>query len=298
MDVVNIAAYKFVDLPEILAWRAPLREHCVAAGLKGTILLAPEGINLFLAGSAAGVDGFLGYLRGDALFRGAFSDLEAKRSLSERQPFRRMLVRIKKEIITMRRPTLRPAGQRAPAVDASTLKRWLDQGRDDAGRPIVLLDTRNRFEVDLGTFENAITLELAHFGEFPEVLGRREASAPFLSDARVVTFCTGGIRCEKAALYLQEEGVADVVQLDGGILKYFEQVGGAHWRGECFVFDDRVALDANLAQTATRQCYACRSVLSAADQSDARYIPGKSCPHCMARSTASDGSDQACSRRI
>ena len=293
MSIVNISAYRFVALPSAAAWRAPLKERCDALGLKGTILLSPEGINLFLAGTRKGIDAILDTLRHDALFAGCFAGLEAKESLSDDQPFSRMLVKLKREIITMRRPTIRPEAGRAPAVNAPTLKRWLDQGHDDAGRPVVLLDTRNDFEVGLGTFTGALDLRLAHFGDFPQAV---DALAPGLADKCVVTFCTGGIRCEKAALYMAP-AIPGVLQLEGGILKYFEEVGGAHWQGECFVFDRRVALTPDLNPTGTRQCFACRAVVTPAAQSDPRYVPDKSCPACAAnvmRSDARSAASAAC----
>ncbi|MGA2550932.1 MAG: sulfurtransferase [Burkholderiaceae bacterium] len=283
MQIVNIAGYKFVALSDPKAWRTPLRSTCVALGLKGTVLLAPEGINLFLAGAQGSIDAILEYLRCDPQFEGAFADLRVKTSLSEHQPFRRMLVRIKKEIITLREPAVVPEKGRAPAVSAQTLRRWLDRGTDENGRPIVLLDTRNAFEVSLGSFDGAHQLHIRHFGEFPEAF-RRELSSGSLEieGKHVVTFCTGGIRCEKAALLIGSDPSISVSQLDGGILQYFEDVGQAHWRGECFVFDHRVALDPALRETGTAQCFACRSVVSATEQNDARYVPGQSCPRCAA----------------
>ncbi len=277
LHILNIAAYKFVALPDTAAWRAPVKARCVELNLKGTILLTPEGINLFLAGLEPEVRAFLTWLRGDALFAGRFADLVVKESRSVDQPFNRMLVKLKKEIITMRHPTIRPETHRAPSIKPQQLKQWLDQGHDDAGRAVVLLDTRNAFEVEVGRFEGAHAFGMHHFGEFPEAMRNAAAS---LRDKTVVSYCTGGIRCEKAVLYMQEIGMDHVLQLDGGILKYFEDVGGAHWQGDCFVFDDRVALDPQLQETATRQCYACRAVVTVAEQADARYVPGESCPHC------------------
>ncbi len=282
MNIVNIAAYQFVSLPSFADWRAPIRERCEALGLKGTVLLSPEGINLFLAGGRESVDGFLDWLRTDALFGACFHDLPVKESLSREQPFNRMLVKLKREIITMRHPTIRPEGSRAPAVDARTLKHWLDQGHDDDGREVVMLDTRNDFEIRVGTFVNAVELNLSHFSEFPKAV---DALAPSLQNKRVVSFCTGGIRCEKAAIYMADK-VPGVLQLDGGILKYFEEVGGAHWHGECFVFDRRVALDPKLQETPTRQCFACRAVVTPAEQRDVRYQTGGSCPACFEGSSA------------
>lgn len=250
VSIVNIAAYKFVSVPDPEAWISPLKEQCVQLALKGTIVLAQEGINLFLAGSRESIDSFLSYLRGDALFEGRFAELDVKESLSQNQPFRKMVVRVAKEIITMRHPTIRPADARASAVEPATLRKWLDQGHDDEGREIVLLDTRNAFEVEMGTFEHAKSFDIEKFSQFPDVIRElvNGATSP-LADKTIVSFCTGGIRCEKAALYMQDIGLEHVFQLQGGILRYFEDVGGAHWQGECFVFDERVALDPQLQPT-------------------------------------------------
>ncbi|MBX9567275.1 MAG: sulfurtransferase [Candidatus Obscuribacterales bacterium] len=249
MSIVNIACYKFVPVSEPELWREPLKERCQSLELRGTIILAPEGINLFLAGSRAAIDSFVQYLRKDPLFGGSFDELEIKESFSESQPFRKMVVRLAKEIITMRHSeTPCPSQKRAPAVSAKTLKVWLDRGYDDDGREVVLLDTRNQFEVDLGTFENAKSLEIGMFSEFPSEFEKFNQSIS-LADKTVVSFCTGGVRCEKAVLFMENLGLPKVFQLDGGILRYFEEVGGEHWQGECFVFDDRYALDPALQPT-------------------------------------------------
>lgn len=277
MSIVNLAAYKFVSIESTADWRAPLRERCDALGLRGTILLSPEGINLFLAGPAEATDAFLAYLRGDALFEGKFADLEVKVSYSDKQPFRRMLVKLKREIITMNSPTIRPEAGRAPAVDARTLKRWLDAGIDDAGRPVVMLDTRNAFEVDVGTFTNALDYRITKFSEFPHVVADNRAD---FDGKTVVSFCTGGIRCEKAAIHMENVGIDHVYQLEGGILKYFEEVGGEHYDGDCFVFDYRTALTPKLEPAATVQCFACRAVVDADAQQTPHYKAGEYCPTC------------------
>ena len=239
MEILNIAAYKFTALGPL----SPLREQLLAAlmarELKGTVLLAEEGINLFLAGQADKVNDFLALLREQP----ALVDLEVKQSWSETQPFKKLLVKIKPEIIRMDHPAIQPATGRAPAIDAATLKRWLDQGCDDTGRPVVTLDTRNDFEVDVGSFKAAIDWRISKFTQFPAAL---KAHADELKDKTVVSFCTGGIRCEKAAIFMREAGLENVYQLDGGILKYFEQQGHAHFEGDCFVFDERRAVDAAL----------------------------------------------------
>ncbi|MBD9430643.1 sulfurtransferase [Achromobacter sp. ACM03] len=239
-SVVNIAAYKFVSLDALPELRARLLDEAGLAALKGTILLAEEGINLFLAGSADGIDAFLRTLRADP----RFADLEVKFSHSAAVPFRKLLVKIKREIIRMNHPAIRPEAGRAPGVDAKTLARWLEAGMDDAGRPVVMLDTRNAFEVDEGTFRNAIDWRIERFTQFPAAVQAHRAE---LEGKTVVSFCTGGIRCEKAAIYMNEAGIEHVYQLNGGILKYFEETGGPGYDGKCFVFDERVSLDPALA---------------------------------------------------
>ncbi|RDS84325.1 sulfurtransferase [Dyella psychrodurans] len=241
MSILNISAYRFVSLDDLPALRERVLARCHALALKGTILLAPEGINLFLAGPRVAVDAFMNWLRDDPRFAG----LQAKESLSDDVPFKRMRVRLKKEIITLRHPTIRPEGGRAPSVGAVTLKRWLDQGHDDEGRDVVLLDTRNAYETDVGMFPQAVDYRIASFTELPAALAADQSR---YVDKTVVSYCTGGIRCEKAALHMQDVGMQRVYQLEGGILKYFEEVGGTHWQGDCFVFDDRGAVDKTLAQ--------------------------------------------------
>jgi len=239
MSIVNLSAYRFVSLDELPALRERLLERCESLALKGTILLAPEGINLFLAGPRDAVDAFMAWLREDSRFAG----LEAKESLSDAVPFGRMRVRLKREIITMRLPTIRPEGGRAPALAPATLQRWLDQGHDDDGREVVLLDTRNDYETDAGKFPQAVDYRLASFTGFPAAIAADRAR---YEGKTVVSYCTGGIRCEKAALHMQDLGMQHVYQLEGGILKYFEETGGAHWQGDCFVFDGRGAVDKEL----------------------------------------------------
>lgn len=246
--ILNISAYKFVPLPDAQNLRETLHQRALDLQLKGTILLAEEGINLFLAASASAVHGFIDGLREDP----RFADLQPKESWSDSQPFRKMRVKVKREIIRMNHPTIRPDFSdprgRAPAVTAHTLRRWLDQGHDDTGRPVVTLDTRNAFEVDHGTFERAIDWRIDKFTEFPQALLDHQAD---LKDKTVVSFCTGGIRCEKAAIFMREAGLPHVWQLEGGILKYFEEVGSAHYTGGCFVFDERRALDSDLVTIKT-----------------------------------------------
>ena len=239
-SILNISAYKFVGLPDAQTLRDVLFDRAQGHGLKGTVLLAEEGINLFLAGPADGIRAWVDALRKDA----RFSALSPKESWSEGVPFKKLLVKVKPEIIRMNHPAIRPdAQERAPAIKPVDLARWLDQGHDDQGRPVMMLDTRNAFEVDYGAFDDAIDWRIAKFSEFPEAA---QAHLNELAGKTVVSFCTGGIRCEKAAIVLQQLGV-NALQLEGGILKYFEETQNApHYHGGCFVFDDREALGAAL----------------------------------------------------
>ncbi|AIF46231.1 hypothetical protein HY57_02665 [Dyella japonica A8] len=243
MSILNLSAYRFVSLDDLPALRERIFERCEALALKGTILLAPEGINLFLAGPREPIDAFMDWLRTDSRFAG----LEPKESISDDVPFGRMRVRLKKEIITMRMPTIRPEGGRAPAVAPVTLQRWLAQGHDDDGREVVLLDTRNDYETDVGLFQDAVDYRIASFTEFPAAIAADRAR---YENKTVVSYCTGGIRCEKAVLHMQDIGMENVYQLEGGILKYFEETDGMHWSGGCFVFDERGAVDKALAPAA------------------------------------------------
>jgi UPF0176 protein len=237
--ILNISAYLFVPLTDTLALRESIRSQAAALSLKGTVLLAEEGINLFLAGVPGNLRSFVAWLHQDARFAG----LTPKESWSDSVPFGKLLVKVKREIIRMNHPTVKPQAGRAPAVDAKTLLRWLDAGHDDDGRPVVTLDTRNEFEIGHGRFHNAIDWHIRKFSEFPaQVLAHKDE----LRGKRVVSYCTGGIRCEKAAIYMTEAGIEHVVQLDGGILKYFEEAGSRHYDGGCFVFDEREALDPSL----------------------------------------------------
>lgn len=241
-SVLNVSAYRFVEIADPQALRDSLRESAGKLGLRGTILVAAEGLNLVLAGAAGAVRDFISHLRADS----RFDALAAKESWSAEQPFGKLMVKVKREIIRMNTPGVQPARGRAPALDAATARRWIEQGRDDDGRPLALLDTRNAFEVDYGTFEGAIDWRLSKFSEFPAAM---EAHRHDLQGKTVISFCTGGIRCEKAAVHMLAAGLDNVWQLEGGILKYFEQAGGAGFRGSCFVFHEREALEKDLSPT-------------------------------------------------
>lgn len=233
-QILNVATYRFVGIDDPAALKAQLLPTAKALGIKGTILLAAEGINLFLAGAETAVRSFLAVLDDDARFH----DLDIKESWSEVVPFKRMKIKLKREIVTFRQAGVDPVNAPAPFMTPAELKRRLD-----AGENIIMLDTRNDVEVAKGTFENAVFWGNRNFTEFGEMAHDHVNE---LRDKTVVSFCTGGIRCEKAAPFLQSLGAKNVYQLQGGILRYFEQVGHDHYTGDCFVFDERAALDASL----------------------------------------------------
>ncbi len=268
-NVTNIAGYQFTPLAELKPLRERLLRQCKEWGLRGTILLSTEGTNLFVAGDDAGVEALVAELRSWP----GLGDFTPKVSYSDEQPFRRMLVRIKREIIAFGVPGIEPGRRTSPKLAARELKQWLDEGR-----PVTLLDTRNDYEVRIGTFRGAKTLGIDHFREFPAAVAELP---PELKRQPIVMFCTGGIRCEKAGPYMEREGFEQIFQLDGGILKYFEECGGEHYDGECFVFDQRVGVDASLAESENAQCYRCLAPLTLADQRDPRYVPERSCPYCF-----------------
>ncbi len=242
--VLNISAYLFVQLADTAVLRQHIENEAGTRQLRGTVLLAEEGINLFLAGQPEAIRSMVAWMQHDP----RFAALDPKESWSAHVPFRKLQVKVKNEIIRMNHPAIRPQAGRAPAVDAATLARWLDSGVDDAGRPVVMLDTRNAFEVDHGRFDGAIDWRIEKFSDFPSaVMTHRDE----LQGKTVVSYCTGGIRCEKAAIYMAEAGVDRVLQLEGGILKYFELQGSKHFSGHCFVFDERREVDAQLAPAKT-----------------------------------------------
>lgn len=267
--ISNIAAYKFVALQDLRSLRSRLLALCKGWQLKGTILLATEGINLFVAGAPEQVAQLLAELRQLP----GLADLQAKFSETDHQPFRRMLVRIKKEIIAFGVEGIEPARRTSPKLAPKELKQWLDEGH-----PVTLLDTRNDYEVKLGTFKNALPIGIDHFRDFPAAVRRLPEA---MKEQPIVMFCTGGIRCEKAGPFMEREGFKHIFQIEGGILKYFEECGSAHYDGECFVFDQRVGLDPSLQETESTQCYRCQTPLSEADQQDERYVPRQSCGYCF-----------------
>jgi len=267
--ITNLAGYRFTPVQEPEKWKAKLLPRCRELGLKGTILLAPEGINFFLAGTRSQLDPILAMIRSIP----GLEDLTPKESSSATQPFQRMLVKIKREIVPFGAEGVDPAHHPSPKISARELKAWLDENR-----PVTLLDVRNDYEVRLGTFQQALNPKIDNFRDFPAAVQKLD---PALKTQPLVMFCTGGIRCEKAGPFMQKEGFEKILQLDGGILKYFEEVGGDHFSGECFVFDERVGVDSQLRETDSVLCYNCQMPLLASDLNHPHYVYEKSCHYCF-----------------
>lgn len=268
-EIVIAALYKFVRLPDFRALRQPLLERCRALRLKGTLLLAPEGINGTVAGSREGIDAILDYLRSAPRFAG----LAHKESLAAGVPFHRMKVKLKQEIVSLGIAGVDPEHLRGEYVKPED---W----NAEISRPgTLVLDVRNEYETGIGAFNNAVAPDTGTFREFPDYV---EKNLDPEQHTRVAMYCTGGIRCEKASSYLLSRGFREVVQLQGGILNYLEKVdrNQSRWEGECFVFDSRVAVDHELAEGEFEQCYACRRPLNQDDVASEKYLPGVSCPHC------------------
>lgn len=244
MPVLNLAGYKFIDLEDLTSERSSVCAQAKERGLKGTVLLSPEGLNTFFAGPEEAARSFSYWLQQ------RYGQMDFRESWSEVAPFKRMLVRLKKEVITMKW-SIKEAQKEADYVEPEELKAWLDGGDD-----LVLLDTRKDFEYELGSFENSKKLSMTHFTEFPKLAEELPAN---WREKKIVTFCTGGVRCEKAAPYLALKGYDQVYQLKGGILGYFEKCGGAHWRGKCFVFDHRVLVESDLSVAKELICRVCGS---------------------------------------
>ena len=229
---LNIRCYKFVSLDHLEEHRQLLAEIGQLLSVTGTIILSNEGINIALSGDKSSVEQMFEACKAIP----GLKNLKGKTSNSEKIGFEKLKVKIKSEIIKMNQPQIRLDEERAPFVDANTLAKWILDGYDDAGKPIKIVDTRNEFEFQLGHFKNSINLKLEKFSEFPQKI---KEQGKFLEGYKLVNVCTGGIRCEKATLFMIENGIRDVVQLDGGILDYLENTNGNAWEGQCFLFDER-----------------------------------------------------------
>ncbi|MFT4769512.1 MAG: UPF0176 protein [Glaciecola sp.] len=270
MSIVVAALYKFVALPDYKSLREPLLEQCRAQGLRGTVLLAEEGINGTLAGSREGLAGVLSWLRADL----RLSDLEHKESQHDEQPFLRMKVKLKREIVTMGVPQVDPNRVVGTYVSPGDWDALL------ADPEVTLIDTRNDYECAIGSFQGAVDPGITTFRDFPDWVAKNLDPQ---KNSKVAMFCTGGIRCEKASSYLLEQGFDSVFHLKGGILKYLEDVPtqSSSWEGECFVFDERVAVNHDLERGSYDQCFACRHPISKDDLQSSAYVKGVSCLHCI-----------------
>lgn len=268
-----VALYKFADLPDCAVLQPALAGFCCARDIRGTLILAPEGINGTVAGTPAAIDALIAYLLDDPLFAGRLVGAEIKYATAETMPFLRMKVRLKPEIVTLRAPEANPARRVGTYVAPE------DWNRVIARNDVVVVDTRNDYEVGLGTFSRALDPKTANFSEFKAFVAQNLDPA---KNPKVAMFCTGGIRCEKASSYLLSQGFEEVFHLKGGILNYLEVTPPEQslWQGECFVFDERVSVTHGLAKGEATLCRACRHPLTAADRADPAYRDGIACPHC------------------
>ena len=275
---LTTAMYHFVSLPNFETLREPLLLFCVSRDIKGTFLLAHEGINGTVTGSEKSILELLSYLKTDPLFKGSFKNLSHKESWSDKRPYYRMKVKIKKEIVTLGIPGV------SPTKMVGTYVKPKDWNSIISDPEVILIDTRNDYEYSIGSFKNAINPKTTTFREFPEYV---KTHFDPKKHKKVAMFCTGGIRCEKASSYMMSQGFDEVYHLEGGILKYLEEVKPEEslWQGECFVFDQRVAITHGLEVGDYDQCYACRYPLSVDDMKSDNYTPGISCPHCYNQHT-------------
>ena len=270
-SVVNIAGYKFEPVENPVDLVRMYQQKCDELKLKGTMLISKNGINFSLAGTQQATDTIIAFLEED----NRFLNIPLKVTYSETQPFRRMKVRLKKEIISLGRKDINPRELTGERISPQDLKNLLDNKED-----VLVLDTRNEYETRVGKFENAIDLNLDTFRDFPKAI---ESLPEEYKDKQIVMYCTGGIRCEKASAVMMKAGFADVKQLEGGVLDYFKETGGAYWEGDCFVFDERVALDTKLNETDYIYCYICREPLSAEEKSSPDFKINEHCPYCINR---------------
>jgi UPF0176 protein len=270
-NIVVAALYKFVTLKDFAGLRQPLLAAMKAHRVKGTLLLAEEGINGTISGSRNAIDGFLGELKSDP----RFADIDHKESYCDEEPFYRSKVKLKKEIVTIGVEGVDPNKQTGTYVNPADWNALI------ADPEVLLIDARNDYEVALGTFAGAADPKTSSFGEFPKFVGDNLDPA---RHRKVAMFCTGGIRCEKASSYMKSRGFREVYHLKGGILKYLEEVPKEQsmWRGECFVFDHRVAVGQGLVPSELELCHGCRMPLDPADKSSELYEEGVSCPKCFA----------------
>jgi len=267
--VLNIAGYKFEPLDNIGFLQQRFQTECENLNLKGTILLSKNGINFTIAGTEENIEQYLQFMEDDE----RFLNIPIKKSYSEKQPFRRMKVKLKKEIISLGREDINPRELTGGRIAPKDFQSMLDNGED-----VIVLDTRNEYETRVGLFENAIDLKLDTFRDFPKAI---ESLPEEYKNKQIVMYCTGGIRCEKASAVMLKAGFANVKQLEGGVLDYFKETGGKYWKGDCFVFDERVAVDTNLNETEYVYCYVCREPLSPEEKASPDFKINEHCPYCI-----------------
>ena len=273
-NIVVTALYKFIRFDDFEQYREPILNAMLDNNVKGTLLLASEGINGTIAGSRASIDAVVAFLRTIP----AIGEFDYKESYTDVEPFYRTKVKLKKEIVTMGVEGIDPLESVGRYVKPSE---WNDLISDP---DVLLIDTRNDYEVQIGTFKNAVNPKTQTFREFPEYV-KQELDPS--KHKKVAMFCTGGIRCEKSTAYLREQGFDEVYHLEGGILKYLEEIPAEQslWQGDCFVFDNRVAVNHDLEKGEYDQCYACRMPITEADKQSPAYVKGESCPHCIDKAT-------------
>ena len=269
LEFLNVAGYKFEPLENLDTLIPEFQNKCDQLGLKGSVYLSPNGINFSIAGTEENIDTYIQFMEEDSRFR----DIPLKKTFSETQPFRRMKVRLKKEIISLGRDDINPRELTGDYISPRELFEMYETKED-----VIVLDTRNEYETRVGLFENAIDLQLDTFRDFPSAI---ETLPEEYKDKQIVMYCTGGIRCEKASAVMMKAGFSDVKQLEGGVLDYFKETGGAYWNGDCFVFDDRVALDKELKETEYIYCYICREPLSAEEKASPDFKINEYCPYCI-----------------
>ena len=269
LEFLNVAGYKFEPLENLDSVIPEFQNKCDELSLKGSVYLSPNGINFSIAGTEADIDTYIKFMEEDARFK----DIPLKKTFSETQPFRRMKVRLKKEIISLGRDDINPSELTGNYISPKELFEMYEKKED-----VIVLDTRNEYETRVGIFENAIDLQLDTFRDFPSAI---ETLPEEFKDKQIVMYCTGGIRCEKASAVMMKAGFSDVKQLEGGVLDYFKETGGAYWNGDCFVFDERVALDKELNETEYIYCYICREPLSAEEKESPDFKINEYCPYCV-----------------
>ena len=269
LNVLNIAGYKFEPLDDLDVLIPKFQDKCDALDLRGSVYLSPNGVNFALAGREESVEQYLIFMEEDA----RFLNIPLKKTYSETQPFRRMKVRLKNEIISLGRDDINPRELTGEYVSPQELFAMYENNED-----VIVLDTRNEYETRVGLFENAVDLQLDTFRDFPQAI---EKLPEEYKEKQVVMYCTGGIRCEKASAVMLKAGFSNVKQLEGGVLDYFKETGGKYWNGDCFVFDERVALDTNLNETEYIYCFICREPLSAEEKASEDFKINEYCPYCI-----------------